>query len=50
MMDADRVRLWLIPLRDALSLLVFLGAFLGDRVEWRGARLKVDRDGAMAPS
>lgn len=50
MMGADRARLWLIPLRDAFSLAVFVGAFLGDRVEWRGARLKVDRDGAMAPS
>lgn len=51
MMGSERTRLWLlVPLRDALSLIVFLGAFLGDRVEWRGARLKVDRDGAMAPS
>jgi len=50
MMGADRARLWLIPFRDALSLLVFVGAFLGDRVEWRGARLKVDRDGAMTTS
>jgi ceramide glucosyltransferase len=50
MTGADRPRLWLIPLRDMLSLLVFVGAFLGDRVEWRGARLKVDRDGAMASS
>ena len=50
MMGADRARLWLVPLRDALSLAVFVGAFLGDRVEWRGARLKVHRDGAMAPS
>jgi ceramide glucosyltransferase len=50
MMGSDRARLWLVPLRDLLSLGVFIGAFLGDRVEWRGARLKVDRDGAMAAS
>jgi ceramide glucosyltransferase len=50
MMGSHRAHLWLVPLRDLLSLGVFIGAFLGDRVEWRGARLKVDRDGAMAAS
>jgi ceramide glucosyltransferase len=50
MMGSRRARLWLVPLRDLLSLGVFIGAFLGDRVEWRGARLKVDSDGAMAAS
>jgi ceramide glucosyltransferase len=50
MMGSLQARLWLVPLRDVLSLIVFIGAFLGDRVEWRGTRLKVDRDGAMAAS
>lgn len=50
MMGSLRPRLWLAPLRDVLSLIVFIGAFLGDRVVWRGAQLKVDRDGAMASS
>ncbi len=50
MMGSRHARLWLVPLRDLLSLIVFIGAFLGDRVEWRGTRLKVDRDGAMAAS
>lgn len=50
MMGSLRSRLWLAPLRDVLSLIVFIGAFLGDRVVWRGAQLKVDRDGAMASS
>ncbi len=50
LMGSRHARLWLVPLRDGLSLVVFILAFLGDRVEWRGARLKVDRDGAMAAS
>ncbi|HUO23244.1 MAG TPA: bacteriohopanetetrol glucosamine biosynthesis glycosyltransferase HpnI [Caulobacteraceae bacterium] len=50
LMGSHKARLWLIPLRDVLSLSVFALAFLGDRVEWRGARLKVARDGAMAAS
>jgi len=41
--------LWpLIPLRDLLSFWVFLAAIFGDRVEWRGNRLQVRRDGAIA--
>jgi ceramide glucosyltransferase len=50
LMNSHRARLWLTPVRDVLSLWVFVLAFLGDRVEWRGTRLKVDRDGAMAAS
>jgi ceramide glucosyltransferase len=50
MMASYRARLWLIPLRDLLSFVVFIGAFTGSRVEWRGARLKVARNGAMAAS
>ena len=42
--------LWLLPLRDLLSFLVFVLAFTGQRIEWRGVRLKVARDGAMAAS
>lgn len=41
--------LWpLIPLRDLVSLWVFLAALFGDKVVWRGARLQVRRDGAIA--
>jgi ceramide glucosyltransferase len=39
--------LWLAPFRDLLSFGVFVTAFLGDRVEWRGTRLRVRRDGAV---
>jgi ceramide glucosyltransferase len=47
---SEQSLLWLIPVRDLLSFGVFIAAFLGDRIEWRGNRLKVERDGAMAAS
>jgi ceramide glucosyltransferase len=40
--------LWLLPIRDLLSFSVFLAGILGDRVEWRGERLRVRRDGVVA--
>jgi ceramide glucosyltransferase len=48
LMNADRSVLWLLPARDLLAFSVFLGALRGNRVEWRGARLRVGRDGAIA--
>ena len=48
LMRADRSVLWLLPVRDLLAFGVFLAALRGDRVEWRGARLRVGRDGAIA--
>lgn len=47
-MQADTSALWLFPLRDVLAFAVFLVAFFGDGIEWRGARLRVKPDGAMA--
>ncbi|HEX4180136.1 MAG TPA: bacteriohopanetetrol glucosamine biosynthesis glycosyltransferase HpnI [Caulobacteraceae bacterium] len=47
MIGSDRSAFWLAPFRDLLSFGVFITAFLGDRVEWRGTRLRVRRDGAM---
>ncbi|MGY8904668.1 MAG: bacteriohopanetetrol glucosamine biosynthesis glycosyltransferase HpnI [Burkholderiales bacterium] len=40
--------LWLLPLRDALSLAVFVVTFFVRTVSWRGARFSVARDGRMA--
>ncbi len=40
--------LWLIPLRDILSFGVFVAAHFGARVEWRGNRMRVQSDGAIA--
>ena len=50
LMRAHKAALWLIPLRDVLSFVVFVLAFTGNRIEWRGAKLKVANDGAMAAS
>jgi len=47
MIGSERPALWLAPFRDVLSFAVFITAFLGDRVEWRGTRLRVRRDGAV---
>jgi ceramide glucosyltransferase len=48
LMGADRGLLWLLPARDLLSLGVFIAAIFGDSVEWRGNRLRVQRDGVIA--
>lgn len=40
---------WLLPARDMLSFAVFVGAFFARRVEWRGARFHVGRDGGLTP-
>jgi ceramide glucosyltransferase len=49
-MQADLGVAWLFPLRDILAFAVFLAAFFGNGIEWRGARLRVKPDGAMASS
>jgi ceramide glucosyltransferase len=48
LMSSGPGRLWLVPLRDLLTFGVFLGAYLGNGVEWRGNRMKVSRNGAIA--
>ena len=42
--------LWLLPVRDLLSFAVFLSAFFGKTVSWRGRRYTVDRTGALRPA
>ena len=39
---------WLLPIRDTLSLAVFFASFFGQKVAWRGSRLKVEPSGAMS--
>ena len=39
-MQADLSVVWLFPLRDLLAFAVFLAAFFGDGVEWRGAPIR----------
>ncbi len=40
---ATRVPIWLLPLRDALSMIVLLASHAGRRVEWRGHMLQTAR-------
>ena len=39
-------QLWLLPLRDFIALLIWIGSFGGDTVEWRGLRFKL-REGKL---
>ena len=39
---------WLLPLRDTLSIAVFLASFFGQKVAWRGRRFEVETSGAMS--
>jgi len=42
--------LWLAPLKDLLQAAIWLLAFLGNEVEWRGERLRLLRDGRLVRS
>lgn len=39
--------LWLLPLRDVMSFLIWLGGCFGDRIYWRGRWLRVSRHGQL---
>ncbi|HEY0105421.1 MAG TPA: bacteriohopanetetrol glucosamine biosynthesis glycosyltransferase HpnI [Rhizomicrobium sp.] len=39
---------WLLPLRDTISIAVFLASFFGQKVAWRGSRYEVEASGAMS--
>ena len=47
---AEAGSLWLLPLRDLFSFAVFVSAFFGKTVTWRGRRYNVDRGGALTPA
>lgn len=40
---------WIIPIRDMLSFVVFVGSFFSQAVEWRGAKFHVTTDGDLSP-
>lgn len=40
--------LWLLPVRDLLSIAVFIASFFGQKVAWRGSRYEVEPSGAMS--
>jgi ceramide glucosyltransferase len=38
---------WLVPVKDLLQVALWIGAFAGNKVEWRGRRMKLRRDGTL---
>lgn len=42
--------LWLLPVRDLLSLLVLACSFLGSKVTWRGNEFHAEADGRLVPA
>ena len=41
---------WYLPVRDVLSFGLFIASLFGKRVQWRGTRLRVEKNGAMSQS
>ena len=41
--------LWLVPVRDMLSFIVFVGACFTNSVTWRGRRFKIHKSGTIYP-
>jgi ceramide glucosyltransferase len=46
---AFRAPVWLLPLRELISALLIFASFAGDRVEWRGEVMRVDRPADLGP-
>jgi ceramide glucosyltransferase len=40
--------LWLVPLKDLLQAALWVGAFAGNHIEWRGEKYRLRRDGTLA--
>jgi hypothetical protein len=38
---------WLVPVKDILQAILWLAAYAGNKVEWRGQELRVRRDGTL---
>jgi hypothetical protein len=45
--SASLTWLLLVPLKDLLQAALWLMAYLGNHVEWRGQRLRLRRDGTL---
>jgi ceramide glucosyltransferase len=39
--------LWLVPVKDLLHVALWVGAFAGHHIEWRGERYRLRRDGTL---
>ncbi len=40
-------RFWFVPMKDLLQVALWVGAFTGNRIEWRGEWYRVRRDGTL---
>lgn len=38
---------WLVPIKDLLQAAIWVAAFLGNRIEWRGQRFRLRQDGTL---
>jgi ceramide glucosyltransferase len=38
---------WLVPIKDVLQAAIWLCAFVGNKIEWRGQRYTLKRDGTL---
>jgi ceramide glucosyltransferase len=38
---------WLVPVKDVLQAALWVGAFAGNHIEWRGGRYRLHRDGTL---
>jgi len=47
LLPAESGPLWLLPLRDLLSFLVFTASLFGTKIHWRGTRLEIRRHAAL---
>jgi ceramide glucosyltransferase len=45
-----RRTLWLVPLRDLLGFALWIGAYLGTTIVWRGQRFRLGEGGKLSPS
>jgi ceramide glucosyltransferase len=44
---AHLIYFWLVPVKDLLQVVIWLCAFAGNTVEWRGKKMKLRRDGTL---
>jgi ceramide glucosyltransferase len=38
---------WLVPVKDLLHTVIWVSAFSGNTVEWRGRKMRLRRDGTL---
>jgi ceramide glucosyltransferase len=40
---------WLVPVKDLLQAVIWAIAFCGNKIEWRGRKMRLRRDGTLEP-